>query len=179
MPLYLKKIRLAPENYLGRRIYFVTICCAQRRPIFAAKARGQRVVERLIESGTKLEFTIHAYCAMPDRLHVVAQGAGQTADLVKFVNNFKQRTGYEFQRAFGRQLWQTRYYEHILRRGDHTEDVACYVWWNPVRAGLCADPREYPLSGSQTIDWMKFAGEATSWRPPWKAQDDKGARVPG
>jgi len=106
---------------------------------------------------------------MPDHLHFLAEGMANGSDLVKFVDAFKQRTAYEFRRSHRQQLWQTRFYDHILRSTDAVEDVACYIWMNPVRKGLCADPHLYPLSGSQTIDWMKcsFAGE--EWVPPRKS----------
>jgi hypothetical protein len=66
-----------------------------------------------------------------------------------------------------------RYYDHILRPNEVIEDVACYIWWNPVRKGLCEDPRLYPLSGSQTIDWMKKSPR-TNWTPPWKPANPPG-----
>ncbi len=106
---------------------------------------------------------------MPDHLHAVVQGREPTADLRKLVENFKQPTGYVHQQERGRTLWQGRYYDHILRRSDAVEDVACYVWWNPVRAGLCKEPQEYPLSGSRTIAWMKTASKRATWSPTWKS----------
>ena len=106
---------------------------------------------------------------MPDHLHFVAEGMEDTCDLVKFVNDFKQRTSYEYRQSHRRQLWQTRFHDHILRRADAVEDVACYIWMNPVRKGLCTDPSLYPLSGSQTIEWMKRCFSGTAWTPPWKA----------
>jgi len=106
---------------------------------------------------------------MPDHLHFVAEGLEDTCDLVKFVNDFKQRTAYEYRQSRRQQLWQTRYYDHILRTADAVEDVACYIWMNPVRKGLCTDPSLYPLSGSQTIEWMKRCSAGTAWTPPWKA----------
>jgi hypothetical protein len=60
------------------------------------------------------------------------------------------------------------YYDHILRPSDPIEDVACYIWWNPVRQKLCTRPHEFPYSGSQTIDWMKRSATNPSWSAPWK-----------
>lgn len=88
--------------------------------------------------------------------------------LVKFVDAFKQRTAYEYRQSHRRQLWQTRFYDHILRSADAVEDVACYIWMNPVRKGLRSDPSLYPLSGSQTMEWMKCRSSSTMWMPPWK-----------
>ena len=105
---------------------------------------------------------------MPDHIHFLCEGLLDTSDLVRFVNAFKQRTAYEFRKTHASRLWQMRYYDHILRPKEVIEDVACYIWWNPVRKGLCGGPHLYPLSGSQTIDWMKHSSSRTDWTPPWK-----------
>jgi len=34
-----------------------------------------------------------------------------------------------------------------------------------VRKNLCSTPQEFPLSGSQTIDWMKRSALGTPWKP--------------
>jgi putative transposase len=105
---------------------------------------------------------------MPDHVHLVAEALADTCDLVRFLDGFKQRTAYEFSKRQGTRLWQRRYYDHVLRTNETIEDVACYVWWNPVRKKLCTEPRQFPLSGSQTIDWMKQSAAAPRWKPPWK-----------
>jgi REP element-mobilizing transposase RayT len=169
MPLYLKNPRLPPQNYRGRRTYFITICCAERHPVFSDIPLAQAVLSQLAARAAYHSFSIHSFCLMPDHLHFVAEGMEDTCDLVKFVNDFKQRTSYEYRQSHRRQLWQTRFHDHILRRADAVEDVACYIWMNPVRKGLCTAPSLYLLSGSQTIEWMKRCFSGTAWTPPWKA----------
>jgi hypothetical protein len=39
---------------------------------------------------------------------------------------------------------------------------------NPVRQGICGDPREYAHSGSFAIDWTKGMAPIGEWVPPWK-----------
>jgi REP-associated tyrosine transposase len=168
VPLYNKYPRLPTENYLGRRTYFVTICCAERRPVFTDLPAGHETLSKLFALAAKHGFSLHSYCLMPDHLHVVAEGTTDGSDLLKFVHGFKQQTGYEYQRAHQQQLWQTRFYDHIVRSADDLEDVNCYIWMNPVRKGLCSEPRLYPLSGSQTIEWMKKPLTVSAWVPPWK-----------
>ena len=179
MPLYSAQIRLKRENYQGFRIYFVTICCADRHSAFADMDRGKRLVIKLLECSARRKFTMHAYCVMPDHLHMVVQGADAASHLLKFVDNFKQRAGFEYHQTCGQWLWQSRFYDHILRRDDHVEDVASYIWWNPVRAGLCGEPKQYPLSGSQTIARMQWEGKTTTWNPPWKNERTEEHRLPG
>jgi len=98
---------------------------------------------------------LHAWCAMPDHLHLLAEGASDSSDLREFVRLFKQRTAFAYRKIYGRPLWELSYYDHILRPGEPVEQAAAYIWRNPVRKKLCLDPAAYPFSGSQTIPWMR------------------------
>lgn len=168
MPAYKKRLRLPPHDYIGRRAYFVTVCTENRETFFSNTVVGRWLLDELIATSKRSRFTLHAYCVMPDHVHFVSEALADTCDLVRFVDGFKQRTAYEFSKRHGRRLWQRRYYDHVLRTNETVEDVACYVLWNPVRKKLCNEPCEFPLSGSQTIDWMKQSVIAPKWEPPWK-----------
>jgi putative transposase len=168
VPAYRKRLRLPARDYVGRRTYFVTVCTENRAAFFSDIVVGRWLLEELIATSSRASFTLHAYCVMPDHVHFVPEALADTCDLVRFVDGFKQRTAYEFSERQGMRLWQRRYYDHVLRTGERIEDVACYVWWNPVRKKLCAEPCQFLLSGSQTIDWMKQSVTAPRWQPPWK-----------
>jgi len=168
MPFDRRKIRLSPENYLGPRAHFVTICCDKRQNYFAIPRTADRVIALLQECASRQSFVLHAYCLMPDHLHLLAEGTEPRSDLLELVRVFKLRTAFEFRKAQGLRLWEMSYYDHILRPKDVIENVACYIWWNPVRKGLCSSPDEFPYSGSQTIPWMSRASRAPSWSAPWK-----------
>ena len=105
---------------------------------------------------------------MPDHLHFLCEGVADDCNLIKFVEMFKQCTNYEFKKRSGRILWQKRYYDHVLRPKEAPEAVVCYIWWNPVRKNLCCEPQDYPLSGSQTMDWMTTAASRPTWKPEWR-----------
>ena len=168
MPFFKRPLRLPSSEYRGRRTYFVTLGTENRAKFFEDLSTGRWLLARLIEVAPGFNFSLHAYCVMPDHLHFISEGLSDTCDLVKFVDAFKQRTAFEFGQLRRERLWQRRYYDHILRPHEAVEDVACYVWWNPVRKGLCAEPFSYPLSGSQTIEWMKSSSAQTKWKPSWK-----------
>ena len=168
MPFFQKRLRLPADHYRGRLIYFVTLGTEKRANFFADQSTGQWLLKHLLEIAAQYNFSLHAYCVMPDHIHFLCEGLSDTSDMVKFVNAFKQRTAYEFRKTHASRLWQMRYYDHVLRPQEVIEDVACYIWWNPARKGLCHDPHLYPLSGSQTIDWMKQTSSRTNWTPPWK-----------
>ena len=174
-----KKIRLPPANYLGKRIYFVTICCEKRRPVFTNESLGHWLATRLLGIAVQHCFAIHAYCIMPDHFHVLVEGLSDNCDLARFVSSFKQETEFTYRKRFRRQLWQSKYYDHVLRKAEATDAVAWYIWWNPVRKGLCSSPQGYPLSGSLTIDWKRRCAPARAWLPPWKTGFEDAGLKPG
>jgi putative transposase len=163
-----KKIRLPSSRYRGKQIYFVTLCCDDRRPIFTDESLGQWLVAELSKSAAEQGFTIHAYCVMPDHLHILVEGMIETCALVRFISSFKQQTAFDYKKKTGHRLWQSAYYDHILRKPVAADAVAWYIWLNPVRKGLCSAPQDYSLSGSLTLDWRSRCSSAPTWVPPWK-----------
>jgi putative transposase len=169
MPIDRKSVRLPRKNYVGKGAYFLTICCALRRPHFADPALAHSVIQFLFQSASSNSFLLHAYCIMPDHIHVLAEGACPASDACEFIRRFKQLSGFYFKRSTHQLLWEFGYYDHILRNCDSMVEVARYIWWNPVRKGLCSHPNEYAFSGSQTIAWLQEARTASEWCAPWKA----------
>ncbi len=169
MDLYRKKIRLTPNNYLGRGCYFLTMCTFERTPLFRdAAALVATVLEWLRKSADEEKFEVSAYCFMPDHLHVLATGKDEGCDLLRFAHKFKWNSGLNFYHTNRLRLWQKKYYDHILRKEDEWSHVAWYIWFNPVRKQLCVTPHEWPFSGSLTLDWRQLVGPEKMWRPPWK-----------
>jgi len=168
-----KTIRLGHSRYLGRNIYFLTFCCEGRKRVFENADRALWIVETLRKISEKEGFLVHAYCVMPDHVHVVVEGASDESDSGKFVKAFKQATAFHYKRDTGERLWQKKYYDHILRSSDSLDAVMWYVWLNPVRAGSYAEARSYAHSGSFTMDWNGRARGDKEWVPPWKDQGTK------
>jgi putative transposase len=169
MPAFTRKnIRLPINNYVGKRLYFVTICCHDRRPILLNANVVSPILTRLSEIPRRHRFAIHAYCFMPDHLHLLCDGLSDESCLLDFVSSFKQHTSFDYRKHRGAPLWQKRSYDHILRKADAMEDVAWYIWMNPVRTNLCAEPKRFPFSGSLTLPWNQMNLPSDPWSPPWK-----------
>jgi putative transposase len=168
MKLRRKKIRLEASRYVGQNSYFITFCCAGRRPVFAKPTAAEWLVAQFRKISLEHRFGAYAYCVMPDHFHALVTGLDLSSGLAAFVRDFKQRTSHVYESRTGRLLWQTRFYDRILRSGESSDAVAGYIWMNPVRKGLCAEPQEYPHSGSFVIDWRKGFTPTQSWTPEWK-----------
>ena len=80
-----KNIRLGRNEYVGRRIYFITICSENRRAIFQNVDRARAVIESLKHVSKSMDFLVHAFCVMPDHVHMLVEGKRVTSDVVRFV----------------------------------------------------------------------------------------------
>lgn len=89
---------------------------------------------------------------MPDRLHLLLRGLHDEADLRGTIKLFKQKSGYWFKQRNHRNLWHLSYYDHVVRKDESIKDITMYILNNPVRKGIVSDYKEYPFSGSFTID---------------------------
>jgi putative transposase len=105
-------------------------------------------VGNLLQIARSEKFGVLAYCFMPDHLHLLIDGEDNESDLQKFISLFKQKSGYWYKQKYKRNLWQTSYYDHVLRKEEGLEQVALYILENPVRKGLVTDFRDYPFSFS-------------------------------
>ena len=97
------------------------------------------------------QFAVLAYCAMPDHLHLLVEGLSEDSQLPNFLFRLKQRTGFLYRRMTGRSLWQSGYYDRVLRHEEMSATVCRYILENPVRAGLTSAVGDYPYAGSDVF----------------------------
>ena len=96
--------------------------------------------------------TTDAYVLYPITLTGLPRGSKNDRDPRPFAATWKQRTGWAWHQRTGSKLWQKGFYDRVLRSNDNSLSFARYVVENPVRAGLVADMRDYPFSGSQRYE---------------------------
>ena len=140
--------RLATFDYTGPHRYSLTLCAFERQELFVEAELVRVLLSQILHAAAACGFEILAYCFMPDHLHLVVQGVSSSATLPAFVQRAKQLSGYHGKRIAGRPIWQSGYFERVLRENEDTRQVVAYVLANPVRAGLVMNPSEWPFSGS-------------------------------
>ena len=118
-----------------------------RQAIFATAADYQALLGLLADNAQKFGVAIHAYVLMSNHFHLLA--TPQTADglpqmmqavgrsYVRFFNNAQGRTGT---------LWEGRYRSTIVQSERYLLACMVYIDLNPVRAGMVAQPGDYPWS---------------------------------
>jgi putative transposase len=142
-----RRPRLRGFNYLGAYRYFVTICTYENQPVFTSGWPYAETTVILSQAAAKLGFHVLAYTFMPDHLHILVEG-GEGGDLKEFVRLFKSRSSFLYKTLYGNPLWQSSYYDRILRKDEDSLKVAEYIINNPVRRGLVSEALRYPYSGS-------------------------------
>jgi REP element-mobilizing transposase RayT len=85
---------------------------------------------------------------MPDHVHLLVEGDDGCAPLAVFLKRAKQYSGFYGKKIIGEAVWQSGYFERVLRENEDTRTVVAYILDNPVRRGLVENARDYPLSGS-------------------------------
>ena len=100
------------------------------------------------DHGTK--FRLHAAVVMPDHVHLsmtpLTDDGGVSFGLPEIIGGMKSASAHRINRLLGRRgpVWQTEYFDHVLRSDESARQKAEYICANPVRAGLVANEDEWP-----------------------------------
>ena len=162
--------RLRGFDYLGEYAYFLTFCTDYRHPAFICTECVDMVSTQILRAATQEGFALVAYCYMPDHLHLLAVGGRDDSDCRRFISLSKQLSGYHYQKAFGRRLWQRYGFEHVLRSNEDLLSVARYIVENPVRARLVNSVCAYPFTGSALYSVGQIV-DALPWSPSERRRD--------
>ncbi len=143
-----KSPRLQSFDYSESRCYFVTICTFQRREAFVDSILNRTLLALLANHAQREHVILHAYCLMPDHIHLLVEMPGDGLSLSDWVGRIKGLSaGLSRRMGLKGKLWQGRFYDHVLRREESIEQVAEYIVNNPVRKGLVVKWEEYPWAG--------------------------------
>lgn len=145
-----KHLRLAQYDYSAAGTYFLTICTKDKRCILGAVGRddfGAPCV-RLTEQGVLAEkyirsmetayadISVEKYVVMPNHIHLLltlqsgAPGSARpTQRIPRMVAAFKRMTNREAEAL----LWQTSYYDHVVRGEQDFLRIWNYIDTNPSR----------------------------------------------
>lgn len=145
-----KSPRLADFSYQGSFVYNLTFVTRKRQPFFRSADVVQTCLDALTMACERYGIGTIAFCFMPDHLHLLLAGRDGSS-LGHFARHFKQLSGYHFKRTHGAGLWQISYYDHVVRREEDVQQIAAYIWDNPLRAGLVENRLDYSYSGPREL----------------------------
>ena len=152
-----KHPRLDHYDYSAAGAYFVTICTQNRRCVLSRiVGRGLAPAEidgleytvfgRIAEEQLLLLeacypcLSVDRYVIMPNHIHIVlildgnAAGASPRPTIMDAICAYKSLTTRECKKAgMTEKLFQTSFYEHIIRGREDYEEIIKYIYENPMR----------------------------------------------
>ena len=151
-----KHPRLSDYDYSTPGAYFITICTQDRMRILSKISVGTPVPGCPQEPGVELlphgkvadkyirhmhtfyeYMSVDQYVIMPDHIHLLVRISGhpgrgvptKTSAVAQFVGTFKRYCNKEY----GKNIWQSRYYDHVIRNQQDYNEIAEYIANNPKK----------------------------------------------
>ena len=118
-----------------------------KAPIFFEPADYQRYLDLLRQAMTQFGCRLYAYALMTNHVHLLVQ-TGSEQPLARPMHMLQARYTMYVNRRYERvgHLFQGRYRGSLIEGNTYLLVLSRYIHLNPVRAGLVADPSEYPWS---------------------------------
>ena len=119
--------------------------CWLRQPIIAD------LVANALQFFLGQRYELSAWVVMPNHVHaVVLPLAPHTlSDIEHSWKSFTATKANQMLHRTGRTFWQPECFDHLIRHEDDHHRCCEYVVRNPVTAGLCARPEDWPWSSAQ------------------------------
>jgi putative transposase len=112
----------------------------------------------LSRAARRFRWTCHTYCLMLNHYHLLIQldidGLSDGMQLLNgsFAAFSNRRHGY-----VGQHLFRNRFWGELIEDEQHLLETARYVVLNPVRAGICESPEDWPWSSYRACAGLDFA----------------------
>ncbi len=151
-----------PRLFAAGVLYHVIVRGNQRQKTFTAESDYQAYIERLARYRKKYDYVLHAYCLMPNHVHLLVESSEQP--LAKFMQGLQQSYSQYFNRKHRKtgHVFEGRYKAILCQKDEYLLQLIRYIHLNPVRAGMVRSPERYRYSG----DHVYLQGKATETIDP-------------
>ena len=139
-----------PRINIPGRFYHIMLRGNDKKRIFYSTEDFIRLSFLLQEGIERFKHRIHAFCFMPNHIHLVLQASD--TPISKVVQNFSFRYSSYFNRthdAVGH-LFQGRFKAILIDEATYLMKLVRYVHSNPIRSGLVDSLENYPWSSHHT-----------------------------
>lgn len=142
-----RQIDLAQRRWFGKfDDYLDSVLCGEA---YLKKEEIANLVAEAIHYRDGKVYTLEAFCIMPNHGHLVCTPLKKENDefnsLTEILQSLKRHTARQSNLALGRSgaFWQDESYDHIVRDQAELERIVQYVLYNPVKAGLVGDWKDW------------------------------------
>lgn len=138
-----------PRLILPDQPHHVVLRGNNRQAIFYSDLDRQQILATLGDVAAQYQIQVHAYVLMDNHLHLLL--TPPTADaLSRMMQSLGRRYVGWFNARHQRSgtLWEGRFRAGLIEGERHLLACMRYIELNPVRAGLCGEPAQWPWSSA-------------------------------
>jgi REP-associated tyrosine transposase len=117
-------------------------------PLDLKEPKNAEIVQHRILTEATERYDLLAWCVMANHVHVLLTPLQKLAKVTQYL---KGGTAFEIngrQGQRGRVFWQDESFDHWVRDADEVIRIIQYIESNPVAAGLCRRPEDWPWSSA-------------------------------
>jgi REP element-mobilizing transposase RayT len=112
------------------------------------------VIARVVASAIKYGadplhlYDLHAWVVMSNHVHMLIEPRAELRRITESIKRYSAREANKILDRTGQPFWQIESYDHWVRTCQEFDNIVRYIEFNPVKAGLVANPEEYPWSSA-------------------------------
>lgn len=141
----MKELKITKRNLphwtLEHSVYFITFRTS--KGILSEKEKT--ILFDHIKNGHKNFYTLHSLVIMPDHVHLIIE-CNKGYPLPRIMKGIKGVSAYKINKArcTKGELWQQESFDRIIRNEKEYNQKTLYIYYNPFKKGLTAEPENYP-----------------------------------
>ncbi len=148
-----------------------------RQCVFSDDDDHRAFLNALGQTQLRYPFRLYGYCLMSNHFHLLLR-TEPGVSISRVLQSLTIAHTWRYHKRHGSvgHVWQGRFKSPAVESDDHLWTVLRYIEANPLRAGIVADPRDYPWS-SYPAHAMGRSDPLLSKFPEWQELgDDEPAR---
>jgi putative transposase len=123
-------------------------------PVHLEDPWAAAVVQEAILFGIPRRYELYAYVVMPNHVHTLLLPRWPLDRITKGIKGYTAYRINALQGARGRVFWQDESYDHWVRDEEEFGRIIAHIENNPVAAGFCRLPYEWPWSSAaRRVNW--------------------------
>jgi REP element-mobilizing transposase RayT len=139
-------------------------------------ADNLRLVRRIGEAEDTFDWVIHSYCLMTTHYHMLVETPKPNLDKGMHWLNHVYAKGFNLRHGRRDHVFGSRYGSKIQTSDEQLIGTVAYIARNPVKAGLCKHPAEWPWSNFGELRELAY-GNTTALPSAFGELVARGARL--
>jgi putative transposase len=146
-------------------LYHLTSRGNEKRPIYFNDADRHHFLRILAKTVQRFSWLCSAYCLMDNHFHLLVETSlANISQSMKFLNGvYTQYINWKYKRVG--HLFQGRFKAILVEKESYFMELCRYIVLNPVRAGICLEPDQYPWSSFRSTAGLSSKPEFLTLAP--------------